>query len=179
MYIVINLRPDVCYSVSCLAQYLSNSNDQHWQAVKDMLRYFKGSLDVGITYRQIPQGNILTGYSNANWASDRDSRHSTSGNCFLLAGGDVLWSSTKQKSVALSSIESEYMALTKATTEAIWLRQFLSNLGFVPDKPTTIFVDNKSAIALANNPKCHSRSKHIAIQYHFICEHLESQTVIL
>jgi len=85
----------------------------------------------------------------------------------------------QNKYVALSSIESKYMALTKATTEAFWLQLLFSNLGFAQFNPTIIFVDNKNAIALAKVPKFHAHNKHIAIYYHFILEHLEFQTLTL
>lgn len=116
MHAIVNFRPDLAYFVTSLAQYLSNPEEAHQQALKRTLRYIKGTLSLGIKYQSIPDGGILHGFSDADWAGDKDTRRSTSGYCFLLAGGVISWGSKKQQSVALSSTESQYMALAKATT---------------------------------------------------------------
>ena len=167
MHAIVNTRPDCAYAISTLAQYLSTPADSHIYTLKRTLRYIKGTLSFGIRYQKSPQGDVLHGYSDADWAGCKDTRRSTSGYCFLLAGGVISWGSKKQQSVALSSTESEYMALAKATAEAIWLRRLLQELGFPQTNPTPIYSDSQSAIALTHNPKYHSRSKHIDTQYHF------------
>ena len=179
MHAIVNTRPDCAYTISSLAQYLTNPTEYHIQTLKRTLRYIKGTLPYGICYQRSSKGDILHGYSDADWAGCKDTRRSTSGYCFLLANGVISWGSKKQQSVALSSTESEYMALSKATTEAIWLRKLLSELGFPQTNPTTIYSDSQSAIALTANPKYHSRSKHIDTQYHFTREKVLSQEIIL
>ena len=104
---------------------------------------------------------------------------STSGYCFLLASGVISWGSKKQQSVALSSVELEYMALAKASAEAIWLRKLLHELGFPQANPTIIYSNSQSAIALSENPKFHSRSKHVDTQYHFTKEKVLTQEIQL
>jgi hypothetical protein len=102
------------------------------------------------------KSNDKTGYSDSDWAGDlRDSR-SISGFVFTMAGAVVSWSSKKQTSVALLSTEGEYMAVTHATKEALWIQQFLHDLNFPPSNATTLFVDNQGAIALATNPTFHA-----------------------
>ena len=98
---------------------------------------------------------MLFGYADADWASDINDRKSTSGYVFKLASATVSWSSKKQTSVALSSTEAKYIARVHTTKEVIWLRQLLSELGLGTRHPTTLLIDNQSAIAIAKNPKFH------------------------
>jgi hypothetical protein len=115
----------------------------------------------------------LTGYSDSDWANDISMRKSISGYIFYLADGVISWSSKRQATVALSSTEAEYMAISHATREAIWLRTLLKELGY-SQNTTTIFEDNQSSIAIAKNPIHHARTKHIDIQHHFIWEKVET-----
>ncbi len=98
---------------------------------------------------------MLFSYADADWASDINDRKSTSGYMFKLAGAAVSWSSKKQTSVALSSTKAKYIAGAHAAKEVVWLRQLLSELGLGTRHPTTLLIDNQSAIAIAKNPKFH------------------------
>ena len=98
---------------------------------------------------------------------------------FLLRGGAITWSSRKQSSVALSTVEAEYMALSVATQEAIWLRQLQEELGVTEPGPTLIYEDNQGAISMANNPVFHKRTKHVQICYHFVHEAVEYEVIAL
>lgn len=123
---------------------------------------------------------MLHGYSDADWAGDIESRRSTSDYVFVLNGGCVSWRSKKQRSVALSSTEAEYMALSEATQEAVWLKTFVSELGeHASDEPVLIYEDNQDSIALAKNSEFHKRTKHIDIRFHFVREKVESSQVVL
>jgi len=97
----------------------------------------------------------------------------------MLAGGAISWQTKKQPTVALSSVEAEYMAATQATKEAIWFRSFFNELGImnITSSPTIIFSDSQGGIALSKNPEYHSRTKHIDIQHHFIREQVSFGTV--
>ena len=108
-----------------------------------------------------------------------DDRHSTSGNVFLLAKGAVSWLSKKQATVALSTTEAEYVALSGATQEAIWLRRLLTDVGKPLAEPVVINEDNQGAIAMAKNPVGHARTKHIDIRYHFVREGVQDGAIIL
>ena len=109
-------------------------------------------------------GKLLIGYSDTDWASDLDNRHSTTGNVFLMSGGAVSWLSHKQATVALSTAEAEYIALSSAIQEAIWLCQLMNDLKLKVEAPIEILEDNQGAIALAKNPVGHKRTKHIDIR---------------
>ena len=147
-------------------------------AAKRVLRYLKNTRDLNLTYvKNTPEAII--GYSDADWAGDVKDRHSTSGNVFLLGGGAITWSSRKQSSVALSTLEAEHMALSIATQEAIWLRQLQEELGVTESGPTLIYEDNQGAISMAKNPVFHKRTKHVQIRYHFVCEAVKQRTIAL
>src|SRR2546430_13080399 len=110
----------------------------------------------------------LSGYCDADWAGDVDTRRSTTGYVFTLSDGAISWASRRQKTIALSSTEAEYMSTTEATKEACWLRQLLADIGRPQEQPTLIKCDSQGAIALVRNPVNHSRTKHIDIKHHFV-----------
>ena len=166
MYLSVSTRPDISYAVSSLARFSSKPTRQHWIALKRLLRYLKGTTKYGILFSKEGSSECI-GFSDADWAGDVNDRKSTSGYVFLLSGGAVSWSSKKQKCVALSTAEAEYIALSSASQESIWLRQLMTELGNRPETATFIFEDNKSAIAMTNNPTFHGRAKHIDIKFLF------------
>ena len=178
MYLSVSTRPDITYSISTLAKFTSNPNQQHWTALKRVLRYLKGTVNYGLMYSSKTSKECV-GYSDADWAGDLDDRKSTSGYLFQISGGAVTWRSKKQSCVALSTAEAEYMALSSAAQEAVWLRQLTTELGSPPKTTTTIFEDNQSAICMTKNPQFHGRAKHIAIKYHFIREQVGNGTIKL
>ena len=111
----------------------------------------------------------LEGYSDAEWASNIDDRKSMSGICVFLGCNLITWSSRKQKVVARSSTETEYRALASATTDLVWVQNFLTETGIkLQQTPSLLWCDNQGAQALANNPIYHSRTKHIEIDIHFV-----------
>ena len=184
MYLMIGTRPDIAAAVSIISQFASNPTILHHQAAKRIIRYIKGTINLKLNYEEkLNYGDVrerepmLIGYSDANWGNDVNTRRSTTGYIFYLSGGAISWSSKRQATVALSSTEAEYMELTQATKEAIWLRGLLAELNYTQERATTLFEDNQSAIALAKNPVHHARSKHIDIQHHFICEKIESNEI--
>jgi len=121
----------------------------------------------------------VLGYSDADWAGDVDDRKSTSGYIFQIAGGPVSWRSRKQDTVALSTAEAEYVALSSAIQEGVWIRRLLSELGSSPGGPTTILEDNQSSIAMAKTPQFHGRAKHIDIKHHFVRERVNDGSIKL
>ena len=147
---------------------------------KRLLRYLTGTRDATLRFSR---GNatdlVLTGYCDADWAGDPDTRRSTTGYVFMLCGASISWASKLQPTVALSSAEAEYMALSAAVQEAVYLRRLLSDLGYPQEQPTVIYEDNQGCIAMSNNPVMHKRTKHIDIRYHFVREHVESQEIRL
>ena len=178
MYLSVCTRPDIAYAVGALARHASKPGKPHWTAVKRVLRYLNGTKNQGIIFRRGESASIV-GYSDADWAGDRQDRKSTSGYLFQIAGGPISWRSKKQDNVALSTAEAEYVALSFAAQEAIWLRRLTSELSSPADGPTTIREDNQSAIAMARNPQSHGRAKHIDITHHFIRECVNKEEVTL
>lgn len=176
MYAMTQMWPDIAYAVSTLSQFAHNPNNTHWKALKRVFRYVWGTLDVVIEYKSSDRLGLL-GYSDSDWGGDLESRRSMSGYVFKMANGPVSWSSKRQKTVALSSCEAEYMALTEATKEAVWMHGLLKELGLKGFETVTIRMDNQGAIALAKNPEFHARTKHIDICHHFIRE-VESRGLI-
>ena len=115
---------------------------------------------------------ILTGYTDSDFQTDKDSRKSTSGSVFTLCGGAIVWRSIKQGCVTDSTMEAEYVAACEAAKEAMWLKKFLNNLKVVPnmDKPITLYCDNSGAVANSKEPRSYKRGKHIERKYHLIRE---------
>ena len=182
MYAMLGTRPDLAYSIGQLTRFNSNPGPTHWKALKRVLRYLKGSVDFQLVYGAAPgymssassgiSGSTVpvVGYCDADWAASVDDRHSITGTLFLVAGGAVSWQAQRQKSVALSSVEAEYMAACQAAKEAVWLRALLMGLGLSNSTPTIIKSDSQGSIALAKNPEHHQRSKHIDLRYHYTRE---------
>ena len=178
MYLSVCTRPDLAYAVGILARFSSKPNRSHWTAAKRVLRYLKGTANHGIAFTKSESGECL-GYSDADWAGDQEDRKSTSGYLFQMAGGPVSWKSRKQDSVALSTAEAEYIALSSAAQETVWIRRLVTELGMEPEGPTTLMEDNQSAIAMAKNPQFHGRAKHIDIRHHFIREKVNGREIQL
>lgn len=144
----------------------------HVNAVKRILKYIKGTTDMGIQFESGIELKMC-GYSDADYAGDVETRRSTSGYVFMFGNSTTSWGSERQKSVALSTTESEYMAAAHAMKELVWLRRLLSEiLSTKLDKPIFL-MDNQSAIRLIKNPEFHKRTKHIDVRYHFIREKFE------
>ena len=120
----------------------------------------------------------IVGYTDSDWAGDVDSRKSTSGYLFTFAGGAMAWQSMLQKCVALSTTEAEFIAVTEAGKELLWMKKFITELGFNQEK-YVLFCDSQSAIHLSKNPTFHGRSKHIDLRYHWIREALDSKRFAL
>ena len=170
-------RPDIAAAVGVLSQYMSRPSKDHWIGVKRVLRYLKGTLMYGLKFSAHEEEPELFGYSDADWAGDVDTRRSTSGYVFQIGSSTVSWSSKKQTTVAKSSTEAEYVALSSATQEAVWLRSLMRDFGRQMDAPTTIYEDNQGAIELAKNAKYHNRTKHIDICHHFVRERVVSNEI--
>ena len=170
MYAMVCTRPDIAHAVGIVSRYMHDPGKEHWQAVKWILRYILNTVDVGLTFQQDDQ--LIVGYCDSDYASDLDKRRSTTGYIFTYANAPVSWKSTLQSTVALSTTEAEYMAVTEAVKEAIWLQGLLGELG-VQQEHVKVYCDSQSAIHLAKNQVYHARTKHIDVRYHFVREVLE------
>lgn len=165
MYISVATRPDITYAVTQLARYSQNPGPLHWNTLKRVYAYVKNTRDLWLVLGG--ENNRATiGYSDADGMSNED-RHAISGYVFLI-GSAISWSSKRQDIVSLSTTEAEYVALTHAAKEAIWLRSLLMEVFRAPADPITIHGDNQGSIALARDDRFHARTKHIDIRFHFI-----------
>ncbi|KAE8239630.1 hypothetical protein A4X06_0g8158, partial [Tilletia controversa] len=169
-------RPDIAYAVSRLARFMANPRPEHIVGAYRLLRYLKGTSGIGLVFTD--ESNVqIEGFCDADHAKDHDNRRSVSGYAFFVHGNLVSWRSRLQATVAISSTESEYVAMSEAAREAKWLRTFTTELDFAPRRPTDIFTDSSGAYSLARNPEGHNRLKHIDVHHHFVRELVANQQV--
>lgn len=175
-YAAITTRIDIAHVVNELSRYNNAATQFHFKAAKHVLRYLSGTTILGLVFKSSnenpfePKAEIFV---DANWGTNTENRRSTSGLVAKLNGNIICWTSKKQPTVALSSTEAEYVALTEATTEAIWMKTWIREV-FRINTQAQIYCDNQSAIALSKNDTYHQRTKHIDIKYHFIRERVKS-----
>ena len=165
MYAMVCTRPDIAHAVGVVSRFLKNPGKEHWEAVKWILRYLRGSSDECLCFGA--SNPILKGYTDSDIAGDLDNRKSTTGYLFTFSGGAISWQSKLQKCVALSTTEAEYIAATEAGKEMIWLKRFLQELG-LNQMEYIVYCDSQSAIDLSKNSMYHARTKHIDVRYHWI-----------
>lgn len=165
MYLMLNTRPDISAAVNFYSRFQHNATQLHWNGLKRILRYLKGTTELGIFYgkeNDIP----LIGFADADWGNFKD-RKSTSGYLYKVYGNIVTWTTRKQPTVALSSTEAEYVALANAATEVIWLKGLLKDLGIITNDPIIVYEDNQSVIHLLKKWE-YKRLKHVDIKYNFV-----------
>jgi hypothetical protein len=169
LYLSVHSRPDLSFALGVLNRYMQNPTDLHSIAAKRLLRYLKGTIDMGLNF---PSDNGQQGvrvYTDADFGGELDKRRSTSGMIACLHGGAVLWGSKLQSVVATSTAEAEYIAAAYAAKEALWLRKVLSDVyGHV--SPIVLHCDNQSALHLMTQHTAgvSGRTKHVDVQYHFV-----------
>jgi hypothetical protein len=167
LYITLGTRLDIAFPTIRLARYASNPSKEHFTAIKRVLRYLKTTIDYGITYYS-NSTSYITGYTDSDFAGDIATAKSTSGYIFTIAGGPFMWRSKLQSIIAQSTTEAEYIALNLASKEAIYIRALAKELGYYSQAKFPIYIDNKSAIDLSENPVFHERTKHINVKFHYI-----------
>jgi hypothetical protein len=176
LFLARTTRPDISYAISKLSQFLSCYDETHWQAAKTVLRYLKGTPTLGLEY-MAHSDCIIEGFTDSDYAGDRVDRKSTTGTAFFMDKSLISWTSQKQPLIAISSTEAEYIALAEGTKDAVWLRRFAEELGFIQENPTKINVDNTSTIKLAHNPESFRKSKHIDVRFHKTRELVENKEI--
>jgi hypothetical protein len=179
LYLMTCTRPDISYAVGLLARFMQEPRELHWRCVKRVLKYLNATQDYNLVFTKCKTSEInLTGFTDSDYAGCIEDRKSTSGYIFKYGECVVSWKSFKQKTVSLSSTESEYIGLVAAAKEALWLKHILIELGRIPNT-IEINCDNQSTICIAKNPELHARSKHIDVRYHFIREKIENQEFVV
>jgi len=144
--------------------------------LKHVLGYIKRTLDYAIRYRAGATLDLV-GYVDSDFAGCKNTRLSTKGNIFIVAGGPVSWKTKRQDTVALLIVEAEFMAFSQATTQALWLLKYFEEIGLPVTQPVTIHADNNGAIALSMNDKNHWHTKHIDVHHHFVKERAKANEV--
>ncbi|KAA0067450.1 retrovirus-related pol polyprotein from transposon tnt 1-94 [Cucumis melo var. makuwa] len=177
MYAMLCTRLDICYAVGIVSRYQSNPGVRPLDKI--ILKYLRRTRDYMLVYGA--KDLILTGYTDSDFQTDKDSRKSMSGSVFTLNGGAIVWRSIKQGCIAYSTMEAEYVAACEAAKEAVWLRKFLHDFEVVPNMnlPITLYCDNSGAVANSKEPRSHKRGKHIERKYHLIREIVQQGDVIV
>src|SRR6202522_1621544 len=171
-------RPDLSFSVSLLAHFQANPGVDQWNALLHVVGYIKNTIVYGLIYS--PDYDIPPhAFVDADYGGCKDTRRSTSGYVFIMAGGAVSWSSKRQATVALSTVEAEYVAMSRCAQQMVWMHSWLNEAEIEHSLPGIIRGDNRGAIALTKNTKDHGKVKHIDIRHHYIRELVKSGNVIL
>jgi hypothetical protein len=183
MYAANTTRVDITHVVGQLSRSAAAPCEHHLEAAKHILRYLKGTTSLGLSFgsnniTNSPQFFSLVAYSDANWGGDLDGRKSTTGTIIKFNGDVISWLSKKQQTVALSSAEAEYMALSATTCELLWYQMWIQEV-FNIKLIGSIYCDNQAAIHLSSNDGIHGRSKHIDIRHHFIRDHVRNKTIVV
>ena len=178
MYLAIATRPDIAYAVGVLSRFSSNPGMAHWKAVKHLMRYLKGSMDLKLTYAPDHSKDRFTTYSDADFAGDDATKRSTSGYVVKMGTGAISWASRLQTIQTLSTTEAEYVSAVAAAQELLWLRNLFAEMGY-PSNSLPLCIDNQSAIQVAKNPEHHGRMKHLDLRYYWLRHTVESGAILL
>ena len=177
MYAMLCTRPDIAFALSSVSRYQSNPGEQHWTAVKNILKYLRRTNELFLIFGK--NDLQIHAFTDSSFQSDIDDSKSVSGFVFTLNGGAVSWRSSKQDTVADSTMEAEYIAANDAAKESVWMKKFLTELEVVPTikDPVPLYCDNNGAIALAKEPRSHQKSRHILRKYHLIREIIDRHDI--
>lgn len=179
LYAAQGCRPDISYAVNCLSKFNNKHSQTHWGAVKRVFRYLQGTKKIKLCYSRDGASEIQA-YSDADWANDPNDRRSVTGYLLMMQGGPISWSSKRQQTIALSTTEAEYMAVSATTQEVMWMKGLNSELQpKTKSDPVIIYCGNQSAIHLGMTNSYHPRTKHIDVGHHFIREKIEEKNIIL
>nr|GEW80486.1 copia protein [Tanacetum cinerariifolium] len=170
-------KPNIVHATCLCAQYQAKPTEKRLKEVKRIFRYLRGIVNTGIWYKK-DSGFELTGFLDADYAGCKDTFKSTSGRAQFLGEKLVSWSIKKQDCTMLLTAKAEYVSLSACCDQFLWMRTQLTDYGFDFNK-IPIYCDSKSAVAISCNLVQHSRTKHIAVRYHFIKEHVEKGTIEL
>ena len=170
-YLATISRPDISFATGRAARYMLNPSDEHMKELHRLYAYLKGTMNLGLMFKTQSKESIQA-MVDSDWGNYPDTSRSTGGWIFTLTGSPVSWSSKRQATVALSSYKAEYMAASKATKEAIWMRNLVQEfqLPMFNNLKIPITIDNNSAMKLSKNPEFHAHTKHIALRHHYLQE---------
>ncbi len=170
-------RPDLLFAVSLLSHFQADPGVEHWKGLLHVIGYIKNTMDYGLTYSRDSDLSPLA-YVDADYGGCRDTCRSTSRYVFTMAGRAVTWSSKRQATVALSTVEAEYVAMSRCAQQMVWMQTWLEEVEIEHEKPGIIKGDSRGAIALAKNTKDHGKVKHIDIRHHYLRELIKSGSIL-
>lgn len=178
LYLSSRTRPDICAAVNILSRAQSRPTVIHWTAVKRVMRYLNGTKDYGMHIKKNSETHpVLCAYADANWAGDDTDRKSTSGFCVLLFGNVILLKTLKQRSIATSTTEAEYISLSDCFKQVRWVRNLLCETKLVSvEQPTIMYEDNTGVLDWAAGGR---RAKHVELRYHFVQEGVQQKEIVL
>lgn len=175
LYLVTCTRPDIAHAVS-VASRTSEPTELHWTALKRILRYLKGTTNMGITFKKETDPKLV-GYSDADYANDKETRRSTSGFVILWGTNPLTWKCQRQSLVSLSTTEAEYIAGTELVKKLIPLKAMMIELKLIEDEAIHVFIDNKSTVNIVKNEQAQDRTKHIDVRHKWLTEHHENGNI--
>ena len=176
-YLATMTRSDIAHVVAYLARFNSNPGPKHWEALKHLLRYLKGTLEHKMHYSGELGLDVFTTYCDASHGDCKDTGRSTGGYTTIMAGGAIGWSSKLQGIVALSTTEAEFIAAVDAGKEIAWMRNILREFGYGLDQPSTLHIDNQSAISVSKNPEHHGRMKHLDLRFYWLRDAVNDKVI--
>ena len=176
IYAAIGTRPDITFAATRLSRFNNNPTEEHIKYARYVVCYLKGTKELKIKYDGSSDAGLIR-YSDSDWGENRDDCHSTSGHVFLMANGAVSWAPQRQKTVALSVGEAEYMELASTGRWAAWLKSFSGEIGYPIQEPIPLCSDNQAAIFLTVNPAVERWTKHINIRHHYIREQYKNKVI--
>jgi hypothetical protein len=169
MYAALGSRPDIAFAVQQLSQHCHDFAIAHWTAVKRVIRYLKGTRDLGIIFRRSAGNPQIDIYIDADFANLADSK--SIGGYFCIYGGSVIaWLSKKQSRIALSTTESESMALIPASKHGLWVHHLLNELDLPSSDLINLYCDNLQTISNIQDASLHARTKHLRVECHWVRE---------
>ncbi len=177
MYVAIRTQPDIMFTIHYLSQHSIAPGEKHLNTMKCVYCYLNGTLDLGLLFYGNKFNCDLVGFSNSDWAGDPNTWRSVSGYAFLFCRAVIAWSVKKQLTIALSSTEAKYMAMTHSGKEVVFLNHLFNNLEIPIQLPISLLVNNQSMITLAENPIFHAHSKHIEVCHHWMHEKTGDGTI--
>lgn len=172
-YVTLTSRPDLCAAVSYLSQFQSCPSEVHWVHAKRVLRYIRGTLDLGLVFSAEESAPVIEAFADADWANDPVDRRSLTGFVFRVHGSTVSWLTRKQSTISLSSTEAELVALSTAVCHGIWLERLLKDLDVEPEHPVVYHEDNQSTIKVVEEERDTGRLKHVDVRHRFVREEIQ------
>jgi hypothetical protein len=177
IYLMRCSRPDIAYAVGVLCRFMVNPGPSHIAALKHLLRYLVGTVNLRLVYSPTDSNSAFDTYSDASLGGDEDEQRSTGGFAIMMGTGAVVWGSRLQHHTAMSSTESEYVNASLVGAEVMWMRYMMEELGYDMSTASPLFMDSNSAAQVVKNPEHQSSMKHVHRSYNWVRQKVESKEI--